>query len=157
MLTKKLLATVLATLSTGALAATATSSMTVSADVVASCSITAGNLAFGNYTLAQIDATSTLTLTCTNGTSASVGLSAGNGTGATVSNRLMSATGGATLAYGLYQDAARTTPFGNTGGAALTSTGTGSAQSFTVFGRVPANQTSKVGSYTDTVIATITY
>src|SRR4051812_6590950 len=51
-----------------------------------------------------------------NTTSYNVGLNAGNGSGATVTNRMMSGSSGATLPYTLYRDAARTSNWGQTSG-----------------------------------------
>jgi spore coat protein U-like protein len=39
----------------------------------------------------------------------------------------------------------------------LASTGTGVAQSITVYGQIPAGQYVSPGTYNDTIIATITY
>jgi spore coat protein U-like protein len=138
-------------------ASTATTTFTVSASVISSCSISASNMAFGNYSLAQLDATSTVTVTCTSGAVVKIGLNAGTGSGATVSARKM-ASGSNTLSYGLYSDSSRSVNWGNTPGTdTVNTTGTGSAQAFTVYGRVPANQTSPIGTYSDTVTATVTF
>jgi spore coat protein U-like protein len=138
-------------------ASTANTTFAVTSSVVASCTISATSLAFGNYTLSQLDATSTLTLTCTSGTAAAIGLNAGTGSGATVTVRKMTSAGN-TLNYALYQDAGRTTIWGNTVGTdTVSTTGTGAAQTITVYGRIPASQTSPIGSYADTVTATVTF
>jgi spore coat protein U-like protein len=50
-------------------------------------------LAFGNYSSAQLDATTTLTASCTVGTPYTVGLDAGLGTGATTTTRKMTSHG----------------------------------------------------------------
>ena len=129
----------------------------VTSTVAPSCTISATNLAFGNYTLAQLDAASTITLTCTNGTTAKIGLSAGAASGATTALRKMT-NGSNTLNYQLFQDSGRTTNWGNTVGTdTVNTTGTGAAQPLTVFGRIPASQTSPTGSYSDTVVATVTF
>jgi spore coat protein U-like protein len=139
-------------------AATTTGTFTVSSTVTATCSVSAGNLAFGSYTGAQVDATSTITVTCTNGSPYKIGLDAGTGSGATVSTRKMT-SGGNTLNYSLYSDAGRTTNWGNTVGVDTldTGTGSGSAQNVTVYGRIPASQLSPAGSYSDTITVTITF
>jgi spore coat protein U-like protein len=69
-------------------------------------------------------------------------------------------SGSNSLTYGLYTNAARTTVWGDGTGstATVTNTGSGSAQNFTVYGRIPAGQTSTpAGIYADTVSVTITY
>ncbi|HEY1962441.1 MAG TPA: spore coat U domain-containing protein, partial [Rhizomicrobium sp.] len=88
-----------------------------------------------------------------------VGLNQGTFSGATVTSRKMSGPGSASLSYSLYQDAARTRNWGNTVGTdTVPGTGTGTAQSLTVYGRVPGSQTAAVpGSYADTIVVTLTY
>lgn len=139
-------------------AATATTTMAVSATVPASCTVAVQPMAFGTYNSAQTDANSTISVTCTTGTGFSVGLDAGGGLGATVAQRHMTGPGGATLNYSLYNNVARTALWGNTLGTdVLSSIGTGSAQAITVYGRVPANQMPAPGLYTDSVTVTLTY
>jgi spore coat protein U-like protein len=59
---------------------------------------------------------------------------------------------------GLYRDAARSLPFGNTIGTnTLSGVGSDQTQSVPVYGRVPPQTTPTPGTYTDTVVATITY
>ncbi|WP_080400280.1 spore coat U domain-containing protein [Burkholderia ubonensis] len=138
-------------------AATATATMTVTATVDATCQITTTPLAFGTYTGAQTDATSTVSVTCTNTTPYNVGLDAGLAPGATVTTRAMSITG-ASLPYSLFQDAGRTVNWGNTVGTdTVAGTGNGSTQALTVYGRLAAGQLVTPGAYTDTITATITY
>lgn len=139
------------------LGATSTGSVQVTATVASSCSVTATTLAFGNYTLAQLDATSTITATCTNGTTYTVGLNAGTFAGATTTTRRMSGPSSNSLNYFLYSDSTRTTNWGNTSGTWVSATGTGVAQVMTVYGRIPANQTALIGNYSDTVTVTITF
>ena len=139
-------------------AATSTSTIAVSATVPALCSVTASALAFGSYTASVTDATASVSVTCTNGTTYTIALDAGTGAGATTSARLMSGPAGATLAYNLYRDAARSLPWGNTIGTDVQSgTGNGTAQALTVYGRIPAAQYPTAGTYTDTVTVTVTY
>jgi spore coat protein U-like protein len=65
---------------------------------------------------------------------------------------------GVNVLYGLYQDSARTQPWGNTVGTNTTSgTGTGTAQTQTVYGRVAAQATPAPGSYSDSVVVTVGY
>ena len=143
---------------TQAVAATANTTFQVTATVVATCLINANPLPFGNYTGTQTDATSSISVTCTNTTPYNVGLDAGTSTGATVNARKMVGPAGATLGYALFRDAARTQNWGNTVGAdTQTGTGNGSAQTLTVFGRIPANAFPVPGGYADTITATITY
>lgn len=133
---------------------------TVTAQVIDACNITANDLDFGNYSSisgSNLDATSTIDVTCTNGTSYGVSLNAGTTVGGAYTERLLTDTTN-TLGYNLYTTSARTTVWGDGTGGTSTSTGTGSGslQSLTVYGRIPASQNVPVGSYSDTVTATIT-
>jgi spore coat protein U-like protein len=122
------------------------------------CGISASNLNFGNYTGAVNNAQTTISVGCSNGTPYTVGLNQGTTTGGSASNpRLMANTGGATLAYGLYQNSTHTTNWGNSTGSWVSGTGTGSTQNLTVYGQIAAGLHPSLGSYTDTITATITY
>jgi spore coat protein U-like protein len=63
------------------------------------------------------------------------------------------------MTYNLYQDSARSTLWGNTSGTAPSAVaGTGTNADITVYGRVDAGQNLPVAvSYTDTVVATVTF
>jgi spore coat protein U-like protein len=130
----------------------------VVAVVQAACTISATPLAFGNYAGVQKDTTATLTATCTNTTPYNIGLSVGQAPGATVNTRAMTGPSAAMLNYAIFRDSTRSINWGNTVGTdTLVGQGTGSVQSLTVYGRIPAGQSPRPGSYADTVIATITY
>jgi spore coat protein U-like protein len=125
---------------------------------VAACSVTANDLDFGSVTLlnGNVDAQTNLSVTCNSGVSYNVGLSNGlTGTGPTT--RLMT-QGGEDVSYGLYRNNARTLPWGQTIGTnTVAGIGTGAAQSYTVYGRVPPQTTPSAGTYTDSVVVTVTY
>lgn len=141
-------------------AATATTSFSVTATVLAACSVNATNLAFGNYNPAQVAVTNgqnTVTVTCTSGTTYNVGLDLGVGSGATLAARRMT-SGANTLNYNLYSNASRTTVWGNTIGTnTVAGTGNGVAQPLTVYGSIPAEQYVPAGNYLDTINVTVTY
>lgn len=151
---------VLAFFGSEAHATTTTTSMGVQMTITASCTITsAATLNFGSSGViaANVDQTSTVQVQCTNTTPYNIGLDAGIGSGATVAARKMT-NGGSTITYSLYSDSGRTTVWGSTIGTnTVSSTGNGSAQSFTVYGRVPAQSTPAPAVYTDTVTVTVTY
>ncbi|TDK26081.1 spore coat U domain-containing protein [Luteimonas aestuarii] len=134
---------------------------TASATVPNHCTIsTATNLAFGavpGRIDANQDQTSTLTFTCTGRTAWNVALNNGqNAVGNTRRMRLGSTASHVT--YELYRNAARTQRWGATVGTdTAAGTGAGSAQSLTVFGRVPATQVVPAGTYGDTITVTVTY
>lgn len=141
-----------------AAATTATTTFNVTATVQATCLISGNNLAFGTYSGSAIAMTTTLSVTCTNGTTYNVGLNAGTASGATVATRAMTGPASATLGYAMYQDSGHSTNWGNTVGTDTKSgTGNGSAQTLTVYGQLAANQYPAPGSYSDTITATITY
>jgi spore coat protein U-like protein len=154
-------------LQSGAFAATATTSFAVTANVVSSCTISAANLAFGNYdpivvnAVAPLNLSSTVTVACTKGDVVTVGLNAGlHGPQATGTTRAMS-SGGATpsyLSYEIFQNAGLTTVWGNAGAALYTYTSTGKAPTaIPDFGQIPAGEDQPVASYTDTITATVTF
>src|SRR5262245_5594598 len=90
-------------------AATRSATFRVSATVQSDCTITATDLAFGTTGLltANIDAASTLTITCTSGANYQIALNAGTASGSTVEDRKM-ASGSNVLAFQLYRNAGRT-------------------------------------------------
>lgn len=138
-------------------AATATGSVLVSANVLSFCTIASTPLAFGVYSSAAVPATATLTVLCTLTTPYTVSLDAGTGTGATTTTRKM-ANGSNFLNYQLFRDSARTQNFGSTVGTdTVGGTGSGLAQLITIYGQIIASQNAATGSYTDTVTATLTY
>jgi spore coat protein U-like protein len=141
-------------------ALTASTTMNVTATVLSTCSVSATDLAFGNYNPisgANLDGATSISVTCTNGTGYNVGISAGGGTGATVASRKMT-NGANTLNYTLYRDAGRTNVWGVTIATdTLIGTGSGAAQPIDVYGRVPGSQAAPSGGYTDTVTITVTY
>ena len=146
-------------------AGTAGTTFQVNATVVSACMVSGSLLNFGGAidalsSAVPLDASSTLTVQCTNTTPYSVALSAGqNAGGATnFSSRTMK-NGSHTLGYQLYTDSARATVWGDgtLGSSTVTGTGTGSNQSLTIYGRVPTLSGAVPGTYSDTVTVTISY
>src|ERR1043166_7257119 len=145
---------------------TTSTSTSASATVVTNCNISATNLNFGTVGLltANVDATTTVAVQCTKATPYTLGL--GNGLNFSSGTRRMKA-GTTFVNYGLYTDAARTNAWTTTtsattctGGAntCAVGTGAGSNQNITVYGRVPAQTpTPAPATYTDTIVATVTY
>lgn len=136
----------------------ATTSFTITSIIPANCTVSATPLAFGAYAGALLSSTSTITATCTNTTPYNLGLNGGTATGASVTNRSMTGPSSSLLHYNLFSDSGHTTNWGNTVGTdTVSKTGTGSVQSLTVYGQVPAGQYVKPGTYTDTITVTLTY
>jgi spore coat protein U-like protein len=150
-------------------AGTATSNLSVQIVIQASCTINAATLDFGasvpgtTLVSSNVDAATTVSVTCTNGSPYSIGMD--NGANVSGSQRRMK-SGTNFLNYNLYTDSGRsnawTTATDNSHCAAANScflgTGSGSAQSVNIYGRVPAvGSAPPTGTYTDTVTMTITY
>jgi spore coat protein U-like protein len=138
-----------------ALAASATSNFDVSIQVLSTCSISASNMSFSSITTgttSNTDATSSLTVNCSSGTPYEISLD--NGTNYSAGRRL--ASGASYINYYVYSDSGRSTQWNSVSKKA--STGTGSDQEHSVFGRVPSGQSvTNTGSYADTIVATVTY
>ncbi|MGJ0508164.1 MAG: Csu type fimbrial protein [Methylocystis sp.] len=149
----------LSLLSCNLLTNTDTTTFNVTASVVPSCSVTANNLNFGTLGVLNTaaDASATVAPVCTNGTPYTVGLNGGLSSATDPTQRKMK-KGSEFILYGLYRDAARTQPFGDTVGVnTVSGTGSGLSQSVPVYGRVPPQGTPSSGAYNDTVIVTLTF
>lgn len=142
-------------------AATDTDTFQVSITIQSECQIVAASdLNFGSHGVlaVNIDATTTLSVQCTDGTAYDIGLDAGAGLGATVAIRRMTSPSAATIDYTLFSDAGRVTLWGET---ILTdtvsATGDGTQQDFTIYGRVTPQVTPAPAVYTDTITVTVTF
>ena len=136
---------------------TDTTQFTLTVVIQGTCTISANPLSFGNYTAALLNAASTLSVKCTSNIAYNVGLDAGTAAGATVTTRKMTGPAGALMNYSLYSNSTRTSNWGNTSPSWVSGTGTGAAQTLTVYGQIPANQHLTSGTYTDTITATVNY
>jgi spore coat protein U-like protein len=144
-----------------------TSSVDIYTVVNGTCSVSVStHLAFGAYepvvtnrTMA-LDATATVSVTCTNYQPYTITLGQGsNAAGGSTENvplRQM-AFGTNKLRYDVYGDSGRNVVWGNTASTGIVGTGTGNAQSITVYGQVAAGQQQPAGSYVDTVLMTVTF
>lgn len=130
---------------------------TVQANNLGDCQITATPLDFGTLANlnAQVDATNTISVTCSNRVNYSVSLSNGlSGATSPAARRMTAATGTGTITYGIYTNAGRTNPFGAN---AFSGNGNGNARTFVGYGRIPAQSTPAPTDYSDTVVVTVTY
>jgi len=123
---------------------------------LAACSLSTTGLAFGPYDVfspLNHDITGTITVSCDPGAPYSLSLSSGSGTYA---SRVMT-DGIYTLGYNLFLDPTRLSIWGD----GTAGTGVVSGNAFdaihTVYGRIPARQNAHVGTYTDTIIVTVTF
>ena len=142
---------------------TQSTQLTVTANVVKNCTITTTPVAFGSYdpvtanAANPLDGIGTVSVTCTKGAVAKVGLNTGSYPSGT---RRMFAGGEAFLNYELYRDQARATVWGDTLANAVDVPASPSAlqpQTLTVYGRVAQAQDATVGNYADTVVATVNF
>lgn len=134
--------------------------LAVSATVVGRCVIMSSPLAFGDYSpldAAPLDREGGLTVQCTRGSTVTISL--GDGLHALGSQRRMeNGTPEEYLSYDLFQDGARSIPWGpdlidrvsHTAGSLL-------PVNLTVYGRITAGQDVSAGNYSDTVVATINF
>jgi spore coat protein U-like protein len=144
---------------------TDTAELTVSASITSNCTISTTALEFGAYDYIEANNSSALngtggvSTTCTTGAAVTITLGKGandtTGTDAVPVRNMKS--GENLLAYFLYSDSDRTTVWGNTEGSGVADTGTGAASAKTIYGKVTGGQNKPVGTYTDTVVATVTF
>lgn len=167
---KVFVATLLAISAGMASAATDMSDLTVSANVDANCTIETTEVAFGTFDpVADGDAYSAggkVSIRCTKGTIAKIGLDLGANTSGTT--RRMSAGGSNYLAYELFQPAsnavgaacAYTTVWGNTVDTDTLNVPPAPSKAvrdYNVCGRILASEDPAPGNYSDTVVATVNF
>lgn len=141
---------------------TATGTFNVTATVLSACSVSATDLAFGTYTPSagtDNDNTSTISVTCTLGTSYNVGLNAGLHGGSVTTRQMKGPAVTDLLDYGIYSDVTRLVNWGNTVGTdTVTGVGIGLLPfDHTAYGRITAGQDVSPGAYNDTITVTVTF
>lgn len=147
-----------------AMAGSSSASLAMSASIADNCLISAAPMSFGAYDPlggGAVSGSANLTVTCTSGTTASVRLDQGgnadSGSTDAAPLRRMADGNGHFLSYGLFQESAHTTAWGNTAGTGEAHNGDGTAHTMTVFGLIAASQNVPAGSYSDSVQATINF
>ncbi|MBD8524660.1 Csu type fimbrial protein [Pseudomarimonas arenosa] len=123
---------------------------------VLACSVTSSGVAFGAYNVfdvSPVEVAGAITVDCATPYTVSLSVSLNNGSFAP--RRLDSLDD--SLDYYLYTDPARTTIWGDgtSGTSTVAGSGSGSPVDHTVYGRIPALQDVKAGSYADTIIVTL--
>lgn len=134
-----------------------------------SCSISADDLSFGSYdplSASNHDATGEVRVTCgalVAAVTVSYTISLSSGSSGNRLARTM-ANGGSTLAYNLYTNPSRTSIWGNGAGGTVTLGNSYSlslvfpkTDTFPVYGRIPPSQPVGAGSYSDSLVATVTF
>jgi spore coat protein U-like protein len=160
---------------THAQAGSANSNLSVTASVNANCTISTTAVAFGPYdpvvtnAATALNGTGTVTIACTKGSAPNVTLDLGANASASQRKMLITGGGADTLNYELYKPSTNTTPstcsfpgsvvWGTAGAAIFTPTSPNSkaSRAFSVCGTVAAGQDVSVGSYQDTVVATVNF
>jgi len=139
-------------------AGTDITTMGLTTEVVANCTISAAALNVSGYDPIEanktidFDQTSTVTVACTKDTSAEVTFGQGDNTDRRLKDSLNNL-----LDYELYKDNAGGAVWGDTATSGKTITGTGLQEDHTVYIRVPAGQNVPAGAYNDTVQAIVTF
>lgn len=123
----------------------------------AACTVSSTAVAFGAYDVFATtanDSVGSIKISCDTSTAYSIALSPGSGgswSGRTLENGISE------LVYNLFVDAARTQVWGDGTGGTATVGATATSANHTVYGRITAGQNVTTGTYTDTVIITVTY
>jgi len=138
----------------------------VSATIVGTCtSLSVGALNFGQIrvngdgTLTGTAAEASITLNCTTGTA--VTLDAGNGLNHDGTSRAMQGSAGeGALPYQLYRDSAHQIPWGSQsgpGGSSIPFVTHAGQNGTIIYGNVQGSAAANVGTYTDSVVVTLTF
>jgi spore coat protein U-like protein len=146
---------------------TAQTTFAATATITTACAISAvGTMNFGNlglsfWTTDKAAVSANITYTCSSGLPATITLGqglnpeAGSSDAAPLRRMRLGATSNH-IGYNLYKDSGDTTVWGNTAATGVATTGTGSAQTATAYGKA-THANVPVGSYSDTLVVTITF
>ena len=132
---------------------------TVQATNTGSCTVSASTLNFGSQGVldANVDAANTIDIVCTQDAAYTIGLDGGLSGASDPELRKMTKAS-EEITYGIYSDAGRSTPWGDSVGTnTVSGIGNGLTQSYTGYGRVPPQTSPSPGDYTDTIVVTVTY
>jgi spore coat protein U-like protein len=143
---------------TPAMAAVSTSNLSISATVLDLCKVTADSVAFGNLsnTSSTNEASAgNIEVICTSAKS-SVTVTLGSGENADGTQRQMVSSGGDTVPYALHSDSAHSNAVAVDGAIYTGAVAVATPKNIAVYGQVPAGDY-VAGSYTDTVLVTLTY
>ena len=139
-----------------ALAATASGSFGVSVSVPATCVASASSVGFGTYNGGVVNATSNVSLNCTDATPYAVSLDAGRASVAALQK--LPALGLALHGYVHGTKSGETVnPVPGVGTNTVAGMGNGVPQVITVRGQIPAEHSIAAGDYPDSITVTITY
>ena len=141
------------------------SSMQVTAGIGKNCVIETTNISFGSYDPANVnatdhlDATGTITTTCTIGTAGEVLINYGANVAAESTDRRMIGTDTSVyLSYEVYSNSYRQTIWSGVANNGVDITAAGVGEEMTVYARIPGGQTDAANdSYTDTLTVLVSY
>jgi len=122
----------------------------------ASCSVTAQGVNFGVYdpfAAADLDGVGNINIVCDVEVTVTIALSTGSGTYAA---RTLSGDS-AQLTYNLFTSAQRLVVWGDGSGGSDTLSATVQSADIPVYGTIEARQNVPAGSYTDTIVVTVSY
>lgn len=127
----------------------------------ANCTVTATPVAFGNYdplSATPRNRNGRISVACNGRGTFTVALSTGQ-SGAYNPRYMLSGATSDRLDYNLYTSAARSIVFGDgTGGTQTVSKGfRNNTKTVTVFGQIPAMENISAGTYSDSIVATVTF
>lgn len=146
--------------------------VTMTVESVCSVDATGANIAFGSQDAGTAEATvgvktsgATINVLCSKGAPYIVNLTPNNVSSTTGAGTMTSVGTTDTITYELYSDLGATVPWGNTGtlsalGNGVSGTGAGlsvAATTHSVYAKLTSTTDVKLGSYSDTVSATVTY
>jgi spore coat protein U-like protein len=122
------------------------------------CTLNVIGVNFGSYDVfsnSALDSTGNIDMNCPNGVGYSMALTAGGG----VHTQRVMNSGVHTLNYNLYTAANRAVVWGDatSGTARVNGTGIGVSVNHAVYGRIPALQNVRAGSYSDIIIVELTF
>jgi spore coat protein U-like protein len=122
----------------------------------ADCTVSTSGVVFGAYdTLSPLalDGAGTISVSCNPAAPYSIALSPGGGSYAL--RRMVS--GSDQLEYNLFTDSTRTMVWGDGSGGTTAVSGNADSASHTVYGRIPGGQNVRAGSYSDSLVVTLTF
>jgi spore coat protein U-like protein len=144
-------------------AGTATANLSVSVSVDSACTVSTSSLNFSTYAPLGVNATTpddaqgTVTLVCTTGAVATIGLN--GGLHVTGGQPYLGDGGGAHFVpYAMYQDSSHSTVWGMNGNAmTLAAAPNSNERVFPVYGRIAAGLSAPPGTYNDTVLVSVNF
>ena len=125
------------------------------------CTISSTPIDFGTYSVFSMSPNNNsgggITIVCTNGSGSSFDVALSTGLSNGYASRLMK-SGINQLNYNLYTSAARTAVWGDgTGGSSVMRANKGGTTTLTLFGQIPAEKDANVGTYSDSITATVNF